>query len=171
MSPPTVRPAVPEDAAAIVALIRRLAAFEEPGAAVALTEETVRRDGFGPERRVEALLAEDGGGAVVGLVTVLATYSSWAGAPALVVHDLFVADDARARGTGRALLAAVARLAVARGCCRIDVAVVARNHAARGFYETLGFAPLADWLPYRLTGEALERLAAPPPIPGRDGPG
>jgi hypothetical protein len=41
---------------------------------------------------------------------------------------------------------------------RLDLMVLHWN-PARGFYERLGFRPSADWLPYRLSGEALARLA------------
>jgi len=160
---PLVRPATPDDAAAIVALIRRLAAFEG-GAEVALTEDTVRRDGFGPGRRFEVLLAEEEG-AIRGGVTLLESYSSWAGAPTLIVHDLYVDEAERGRGLGRALLAAAAGVALARGCCRLDVNVLSWNGAARRFYEGLGFAPLPDWQPHRLDAAGLRRLAALPVRP------
>ena len=156
---PIIRPARPEDAAAIVALIHKLAAFEQEPGAIALTEEVVRRDAFGPDRRYEVLLAESEDG-LPGGVTLLAGYSSWAGAPALIVHDLYVDETARGQGIGRALLVAAAGLALARGCCRIDVNVLSWNQPARRFYETLGFAPLVDWLPHRLDAEGVRRLAS-----------
>jgi GNAT superfamily N-acetyltransferase len=154
----TIRPARPDDAAAIVALIRRLAAFEREPEAVCLDEETVRRDVFGPAPRFSVLLAE-AAGAVVGIVTLLDTYSSWAGAPAMIIHDLYVDEAVRGREAGRGLLAHAARLARSRGCCRLDVNVLAWNEPAQRFYRSLGFAPLPDWLPYRLDADGLGRLA------------
>ncbi len=156
--PVTIRPAQPEDSAAILALIRRLAAFEGATDGIALTEQVIRRDAFGEQRRFEVLLAERRG-VVCGVVVLLTSYSSWHGAPTLVIHDLYVDADARGGGTGRALLIAAAQLALRRGCCRVDVNVVACNDAARRFYEGLGFAPLRDWLPYRLDRDGGERLA------------
>ena len=157
-SPVAVRPAREADAAVIVGLIRRLAAFEEPGASVALTEETVRTDCFGPAPRFSVLLAE-ADGAVLGGAVLLDVYSSWAGKPAMIVHDLFVEDDARGHGVGRALLSAAARRAARRGCCRLDVNVVSWNRRARDFYESQGFREVAGWRPYRLDAEGLQRLA------------
>lgn len=156
--PPTIRPARPEDAAAILALILRQAAFEGAGGTVALTEDTIRADAFGPGRRFEVMLAEQAG-IVVGLAVFFDSYSSWAGRPALMLHDLFVDHGARGAGIGRLLLAAVAREARERGCCRMDVNVLAWNAGARRFYEGLGFSPLADWVPHRLEAAALLRLA------------
>ncbi len=158
-TPPIIRAAVPGDAPAIVALIRRLAAFEGVPAAVTLTEETVRRDGFGPGRRFQVLLAQEDS-AVRGGVVLLESYSSWAGAPVLVVHDLFVDEAARGRGIGRALLAAAADLGVTGGCCRMEVNVLSWNRDGRRFYEGLGFVALADWQPHRLDAGLLRRLAA-----------
>jgi GNAT superfamily N-acetyltransferase len=161
-APATVRQARPEDSATILRLIRQLAAFEGGADGIALSEDVIRRDAFGEQPRFEVLLAEQAG-AICGLVTVLTSYSSWNGAPTLVVHDLFIEEAARGSGAGRALLSAVAELACRRGCCRLDVNVVGWNDKARRFYECLGFTPLADWLPHRLDRDGLERLAATQP--------
>jgi GNAT superfamily N-acetyltransferase len=154
----TVRRACPEDSSAILALLRQLAAFE--GGTIALTEATLRGEGFGEDARFTVLLAEDDG-QPTGIVIVFRGYSSWQAAPTLVIHDLFVSEDARGAGTGRALLIAAAELATEWGCCRMDVNVLAWNTRARAFYETLGFAPLADWLPYRLDNTGMDHLCRP----------
>ncbi|MBF0325220.1 MAG: GNAT family N-acetyltransferase [Alphaproteobacteria bacterium] len=154
----TIRPATIKDAGTIVALIHRLASFEQAATAPALTEETVRRDGFGERPRFTVLLAEASGHACGGVV-LLESYSSWAGQPTLMVHDLFVEADMRGRTVGRKLLAEAARLAMARGCCRMDVNVLTWNRTAQDFYGALGFGPLEDWRPWRLDGPALARLA------------
>src|SRR5690606_13321997 len=54
-----IRPARPEDAGTIVDLVKALAIYEkEPLSSVKITPADVRRDGFGAERRFEALIAE-----------------------------------------------------------------------------------------------------------------
>lgn len=138
--------------------IRQLAAFEGEPNGVCLTEDIIERDGFGEDRLFFALLAE-AGGKVLGLVVLYQAYSSWNGAPSLVIHDLFVAEDARGIGAGHLLLGEAARQAQLRGCCRMDVNVLAWNQAARHFYERAGFRPLEGWLPYRLDREGMLRLA------------
>lgn len=153
-----VRPARPDDAADILRIITELARFERSPSPVALTKERIRADGFGPNRRFEVLLAETDG-RVCGAVVLFEGYSSWQGAPTLVIHDLFVAEDARGGGAGRALVTAAARLAVERGCGRMDVNVLAWNDRGRRFYESLGFGALEDWVPYRLDQDGMERLA------------
>ena len=61
---------------------------------------------------------------------------------------------------GRALLHALAELALERGCARLEWAVLDWNEPARRFYRSLGAAPMQDWTVWRLSGKALERLAA-----------
>jgi GNAT superfamily N-acetyltransferase len=74
-----------------------------------------------------------------------------------------VQEWARGDGVGAALMRAVARVAVERGCPRLDLQVLDWN-PARHFYERLGFEPLRAWLPYRLAGDALPALAAAPTV-------
>ena len=154
-----VRPATPADAATIVGLVRELAEFERaPEGSVKLTEADIRRDGFGPNPRFEALLAEIDG-AVEGLAVFFPNWSTWEGRAGLYVEDLYVRPRARRRGVGRRLLAEIAALAAARGCVRVDLNVLDWN-PARAFYERLGVVEMRDWRPYRLSADAIARLAA-----------
>ncbi|MBM3140225.1 MAG: GNAT family N-acetyltransferase [Chloroflexi bacterium] len=154
-----VRFAVPADAPAIVSFVRGLAAFErEPPESVRLTESDLRRDLFGATPRAEVLIAEQRGRAV-GFALFFANYSTWEGRPGLYIEDLFVEEAARSQGVGRALMAAVARLARERGCARVELSVLDWN-PARAFYERLGMRWMREWLPYRLDGAALDALAA-----------
>jgi GNAT superfamily N-acetyltransferase len=75
------------------------------------------------------------------------------------LEDLFVRPEHRGRGHGKALLAAVARLAVERDCGRLEWAVLDWNEPALRFYRALGAVPLDDWTLYRLSGDALQIVA------------
>jgi len=152
-----IRQAQPVDAAAIVRLVRELAAYENLLDRVQLREEDVLRDGFGRTPRFECLLAEVDGEAV-GLALFFHNYSTFAGRPGIYLEDFYVADRARGGGVGRRLLARLASIALERGCARLDLAVLDWN-PARQFYHRIGFAQVEGWLPYRLEGEALEGLA------------
>lgn len=153
-----VRPAGPEDSGEILRLLRLLAAFEGEPDGVAVTEEIIRADGFGDHPCFEVLLAEFEG-RVRGLMVVYAGYSSWRGAPTMVVHDLYVEEEVRGSGAGFTLLRAAAALARERDCCRLDVNVLDWNTDARRFYEAQGFAPLEHWRPHRLDRSGIDRLA------------
>jgi GNAT superfamily N-acetyltransferase len=153
-----VRPALPADATEIVAMVRELALFErEPLANVEASPADILRDCFGENPRAEVLIGELDGG-IAGFVLFFHNYSTWLARAGLYVEDLYVREAARGTGLGRRLIAAVARLAVERGCRRLDLSVLEWNPARR-FYERLGFQEMADWRPYRLEGDALVRLA------------
>jgi len=147
----------PQDSATILRLIRALAEFENLLHAVRATEADIRRDGFGPDRRFECLLAEVDGEAV-GLALFFTNYSTFEGRAGLYLEDLYVAESARGLGIGRAIMARLARLVDERGYARLDLSVLNWN-PARAFYERLEFNHSADWLPYRLDGDALRALA------------
>ncbi|WAC22139.1 N-acetyltransferase family protein [Blastomonas sp. SL216] len=155
----TIRSAVPGDEAAILRMVIALAVYEREPDAVKATEASLRATLFGENPQVFAHLAEIEG-EIVGLALWFLTYSTWTGAPSLYLEDLFVADTARGTGTGRALLTALAREAKARGCARMDWAVLDWNEKAREFYTHIGAHHSKGWEPWRIEGEALDRLAA-----------
>jgi GNAT superfamily N-acetyltransferase len=153
----TVRPAGAADAPTIVRLVRELAAYEGLLDQVRITEADVLRDGFG-ERPCFACLLAEVDGAAVGFALYFEDYSTFEGRPGIFVEDLYVAEQARGLGVGRRLLARLAQIAVERDGRRLDLMVLHWNPARR-FYERLGFRHSAGWLPYRLAGDALARLA------------
>ena len=154
---PVIRAAKPEDAGTIVRLIRELAEFEGLLEEVRASEADILRDGFGETPHFECLLAEVGG-AAVGFALFFHTYSTFEGRAGIFLEDIYVAPSARKLGVGRALMARLARLAIERECRRFEFWVLHWN-PAREFYQRLGFEHMSDWLPYRLTGAKLKRLA------------
>jgi GNAT superfamily N-acetyltransferase len=152
-----IRDATRADIPLILGFVRGLARFEKEPDAVVATEADLLRDGFGETPYFEARIALlDGKPA--GFALFFPNYSTWQGRPGLYVEDLFIEDWARGRGLGRAIMADLARIALARGWTRLDLAVLDWN-PARGFYAELGLAHRQEWLPYRVTGKALEALA------------
>lgn len=150
--------ATERDVPLILDMIRALAEYERLAGDVVATEATLRETMFGPERRVEVVLAYDGAVAA-GFAIWFHNYSTFLGQPGLYLEDLFVLPQYRGRGIGRALLGYLARVAVERGCGRLEWAVLDWNASAIGFYRRLGARPMDDWTLYRLTGDALLRLA------------
>jgi GNAT superfamily N-acetyltransferase len=153
-----LRPAVPGDVPAILALIRELAEYEKQPGEVVATEADLLRDGFGPEPRYSCTMAL-WDGEVAGFAFWFHNYSTWTGRPGIFLEDLFVRPRFRSRGIGRALLVELARVAVARGCARMNWHVLDWNEPAFKFYDTLGARRLTEWEIMRLDGPALERLA------------
>jgi GNAT superfamily N-acetyltransferase len=153
-----IRAATAADTPAIAALIRALADYERLSHVVVLDEGRLREYLFGPRPFAEVLLAEEGG-EIVGFALFFHNFSTFLGRPGVYLEDLFVRPEHRGRGHGKALLAAVARVAVARNCGRVEWAVLDWNEPALRFYRSLGAAPLDDWTLYRLTGDPLQALA------------
>jgi GNAT superfamily N-acetyltransferase len=153
-----IRPATPADVATIAALIRALADYERLADQVVLDEARLAEHLFGPRPFVEALLAEEAG-EVVGFALFFHNYSTFLGRPGLYLEDIFVRPSSRRRGHGRALLAALARIAVARGCGRLEWSVLDWNAPSIAFYRALGAQSQDAWTTFRLTGPALAALA------------
>jgi GNAT superfamily N-acetyltransferase len=153
-----VDPATEADVPLILSLIRALADYERLSASVLADEARVRASFFGPARSAEALIARVGGEAV-GFAVWFHNYSTFLGRHGLYLEDLFVVPAWRGRGIGRALILHLARVAVERGCGRMEWAVLDWNEPAIRFYKNLGAKPMDEWTVYRLTGDALARLA------------
>jgi GNAT superfamily N-acetyltransferase len=154
----SVRRGTARDVPTIVALIRGLARYERLAAQMKTTPRAIRRDGFGRRRYFETLICRRGG-EPIGFALYFFTYSTFMGKPTLYLEDLFVLPAARGAGAGRALLAALARRAVRRGCGRMEWAVLDWNRPAIRFYERLGARLRKEWILTRVTGGALRRLA------------
>jgi ribosomal protein S18 acetylase RimI-like enzyme len=85
------------------------------------------------------LAARGDRGAAEGVCQLRYRLSVWTGVDDCWLEDLYVADDARGSGLGRALVTAAVERAAARGCRRIELDVNEANTAALAFYERLGF--------------------------------
>lgn len=156
---PTIRPAAPADVPDLLAMVRELAEYEREPDAVEATEAQLHATLFAEQPAVFAHVAEVDG-AVAGMAIWFLSYSTWLGTHSLYLEDLYVRPEHRSRGTGRRLLQALAAICVDRGYRRLEWWVLDWN-PARGFYDALGADALTEWVPYRVSGEALRRLAQP----------
>jgi GNAT superfamily N-acetyltransferase len=154
----SIRPASVRDAPLLSALICELAEYEREREQVVMTEADLARDGFGPHPKFRALIAEWNGQSA-GYALFFGFYSTWEGRPGLFLEDLFVRQDFRAKGIGKALLATVAAIAQRENCYGIRWEVLDWNQPAIDFYKRLGARFLDQWKSVLLTGDALERVA------------
>lgn len=153
-----IRPATEADVELILSFIRELAHYEKLSQEVSADMTSLRETLFGERRYAEVLICLNDGQAV-GFALFFTNYSTFLAKPGIWLEDLFVRPAARDRGNGRALLRAVARVAVERGAGRIEWAVLDWNRPALGFYKKLGAKPLRDWIIHRVTGSRLNLLA------------
>ena len=158
MSDFRIRIAEENDVALILRFIRALAEYERLAHEVIATEDSLRATLFGNPRFAEVLIAEEGA-TPVGFALYFHNYSTFVGKPGLYLEDLFVVPSARGRGYGKRLLERLAQIALDRNCGRFEWAVLDWNEPAIGFYRSLGAVPMNDWTVYRVTGEALAKLA------------
>lgn len=144
--PFVLRPILPSDVDAYVALRRRMleehpeAFLERPFEFEAgAREKTLQRIGVDPFDETRGIVGGFAGGRLVGA-------AGWAQetGPARrhigVVWGMYVAPEARRAGMGRALLeAAVGRLRALEGVRQVHLSVMAPNTAARALYDAMGF--------------------------------
>jgi GNAT superfamily N-acetyltransferase len=150
--------ATDDDVPAIMRLVRQLAEYEKLGDDVVSSEEDFRRALFGPQRNVEALLAF-ADNSPVGFALYFYNFSTFLGKRGIYLEDLFVEPEYRGQGIGQALLRRLARIAKDEDCGRVEWSVLTWNQPSIDFYHRLGAVTLEDWRTFRLTGEALQRLA------------
>jgi GNAT superfamily N-acetyltransferase len=81
------------------------------------------------------------------------------GKPILWLEDLVVLPNERGQGAGKAILQALARIAVKRGCGRMEWSVLDWNAPAIRFYRRIGARLDKEWIITRLKGAPLRRLA------------
>jgi len=153
-----IRAAAPADVGAMRALMYELAEYEKLTHLFIATDADLHDALFGARPSAEALVAENDG-RIVGYALFFHNYSTFLAKPGLYLEDLFVRPKFRGQGTGEALLRRLARIAVERNCGRLEWSVLDWNQRAIDFYKALGAKPLDDWTMFRVTGEALTRLA------------
>jgi len=154
-----IDPATAADVPLILSLINELALFEKLQDEVVTTADTLHDALFGGRSGAEALIARIDGEAA-GFALFFHNFSTFLGKRGLYLEDLFVRPAYRGRAIGKSMLIHLAQLAIARGCGRFEWSVLDWNHSAREFYESLGAEANPAWINYRVTGAALERLAA-----------
>ena len=98
--------------------------------------------------------------ALLGFVAYYPIFSTFAGHPGLWMEDLFVLAGHRSRGIGRALLRALAKEALRRGCCKLEWSLQTRNVRGIAFYEREGALVREENRFAKLDPAAMARLVA-----------
>jgi GNAT superfamily N-acetyltransferase len=124
---------------------------------IQLTEEDLRKWGFGPNRIFEALIAR-WDGKPVGMATYYTAFSGYLAAPLLYLEDMFVLPDYRALGIGTALLQKLALITKERGYCRMHLSVFNWNEPALRLYEHVGMTIRKEIFQARLDVENMDVL-------------
>ena len=154
-----IRKAEKHDVPLILEFIRELATYERLRDSCVASEENLRATLFSNKPDAEVIFASIAG-KEVGFALFFHNYSTFLAQRGLFLEDLFVLPDARGEGVGYALLSALAKIALERNCGRLEWNVLDWNQLAIDFYKRIGAHPMDDWTTFRLTGDALQTLAA-----------
>ena len=154
----SIRTAVRADLPLIAQFIRDLAEYEKLSHEVRFDEAVLGDRLFGARPYAEVLIGEIDG-APQGFALFFHNFSTFEGRPGVYLEDLFVRPEARGSGLGKALLAALAQIALERDCARLEWSVLDWNDPAIAFYKALGAKPMDEWTVMRVDGDALGDLA------------
>ena len=152
----SIRAATIADVPLLRRFIQELAEYERESRAVLITEDELRHDGFGPDPKFRAIIAEQDG-KPAGYALFFTSYSTWTGS-GLFLEDLFVRESFRGHGVGKALLCQVAEIARKESYHTIRLDVLDWNESAIKFYKSLGAEYLQQWRNVVIGAEALGRL-------------
>ena len=149
--------ATEQDTALILHFIKALAEYEKMSDQV-VADENMLREWIFEKKKAEVLFAlEDG--KEVGFALFFHNFSTFLGRAGIYLEDLFVFPEYRGKGHGKALIRALARITVERGCGRLEWCCLDWNRPSIDFYLSLGAKPMDEWTTYRLTGEKLTDFA------------
>ena len=145
------------DTALILSFIRKLAEYEKMQDEVVADEKTLEEWLFDRQRAEVIFVLEQG--REVGFALFFHNFSTFLGRAGIYLEDLYVLQEHRGKGYGKALLKKLASIAVERGCGRLEWCCLDWNRPSIDFYLSLGAKPLSDWTIYRVTGDTLLNLA------------
>ena len=98
-------------------------------------------------------------GKEIGFALFFYNFSTFLGRAGIYLEDLFVDEEFRGQGYGKALLKKLAGIAVERGCGRLEWSCLDWNSPSIEFYLSMCALPMKDWTVYRLTGDTLKKAA------------
>ena len=155
----TVRPMQRGEGAALQSMVRALAESHNLMHTVLATPEMYEAAMFADQPIVGALMAEYDG-KLAGCAVWHRSFSTNRGAEVMYLEDLSVLPEFRRRGVARALLKAVARLALAKNYPSVYWLMMDWNKEASALYQSIGAEIEPGTTFCRIRDDALRALAA-----------
>lgn len=155
--PLSIRAATGSDVPLLKRLIHEFARFE--GLEAVISENDLLRDGFGTQPRFRALIAE-WEKQPAGYALFFDYYSTFRGGSGIFLEDIYVPQQFRSKGIGKALFAHLAAIALREHRVGIMFNVLDWNRKAIDFYRGMGATFLDDWKTVCLEKDTLNVLAA-----------
>lgn len=151
------RYATESDVPLILDFIKKLADYEKMSDEVIATEDLLNEWLFEKNKaEVLFLVVEE---KEVGFALFFHNFSTFLGRAGIYLEDLFVLEEHRKKGYGRAILRKLAQIARERGCGRLEWWCLDWNKSSIDFYRSLGAQPMEDWTVFRLSGSTLLQVA------------
>lgn len=144
MSSITIRPAVKEDCARLMELVRELALFEKAPEQVTVSLDHFQESGFGPAPVWWAFVAEENG-LILGFALYYIRYSTWKG-QRMYLEDILVTQEARGKGIGTLLMKRLIEEAKAKKFSGMMWQVLDWNTPAIEFYKKFNAAFDPEWI-------------------------
>ncbi|MBP5313544.1 MAG: GNAT family N-acetyltransferase [Eggerthellaceae bacterium] len=157
MNKPTIRQATKQDTPLILRFIGDLASYENMSDDVVATEELLNKWIFEDKKAEVVFVCEEE--KEVGFALYFYNFSTFLGRAGIYLEDLYIDPQYRNKGYGKALIKHLAAKALDEGCGRFEWQCLDWNKPSIAFYESLGAMSVGGWIPFRLTGDALERVA------------
>ena len=150
--------ALPQDCEVILELIKDLAEYEKAPHEVKATVKDLEATLFSSKPSAFCDLVKVDGETVAFAIWFL-NYSTWQGKYGIYLEDLFIKPEFRGAGYGKALLKHLAKLCIENGYGRLQWWVLDWNKPAIDFYLSLGAKAMDEWTVFRVSGDALKKLA------------
>ncbi len=149
--------AEPKDIPDILQLIYEIASYEKLTHEVTATLESLHESLF-VRKRAHVILAKYQE-KTIGYMLYFFNYSTFVGKENLYLEDLFVLEQYRHMGIGKALFKALAKVAVLHDCKRIDWVCLNWNESSLKFYQSIHAKRHDEWTLHRLSNEDILELA------------
>jgi len=143
----------------LLGLLKAKAEFDGCPESLRATEENLREALFSARPSAHALVAVEND-TLVGMATYFSIFSTFIVKPGLWLDDLYVYENYRGRGIGKALIEHLCKIADESECGRVDWLVSKHNERGQKFYESIGATISEKARLVRLDEQGIKQLAA-----------
>jgi GNAT superfamily N-acetyltransferase len=151
-----IRPAKEDESGLVLDFIKQIAAYEKLSHLVEATEHKIHESLF-VNHDAKAIIAFEND-IPVGFALYYYNFSTFKGKKGLYLEDLFVKEEHRHKGYGKALITYLIRQASIEKVGRMEWACLDWNQTAAQFYLSLGAKPMDGWTIFRLDEKDLGQL-------------
>lgn len=148
----TLRHGTPDDAALVLAYMKKLGAYQKMLDKITATEASIRQ--LLSDDKGEAIFGELNG-ETVGFIYFYQNSSTFTGQSGLYIDGFFVDQQVQSKGLGQTMMAYLSKLALQRGCQRLEWGCLDWNEPAIKFYRNMGAYSVDEMTIYRFSAEQL----------------